>query len=118
MKGEGGTTKIRAKRDFFLSTDVRRISTDSLTISFSAFKDQSLTETNVIVGFFDDLLYRKHFQTAGTPKIKLENGVAGETILSEKNLSFSYATNFKCEGAGIGERSRLLTQAAAGEAGF
>ena len=89
VKGEGGTTKIRAKRDFFLSTDVRRISTDSLTISFSAFKDQSLTETNVIVGFFDDLLYRKHFQTAGTPKIKLENGVAGETILSEKNLSFS-----------------------------
>jgi len=36
----------------------------------------------------------------------------------EKNLSFSYATNFQCEGAGIGERSRLLTRAAAGDAGF
>ena len=36
----------------------------------------------------------------------------------EKNLSFSYATNFQCEGAGIGERSRLLTRAAAGDADF
>ncbi len=36
----------------------------------------------------------------------------------EKNLSFSYATNFQCEGAGIGERSRLLTEAAAGKANF
>ena len=36
----------------------------------------------------------------------------------EKNLAFSYATNFQCEGAGIGERSRLLTEAAAGKADF
>ena len=36
----------------------------------------------------------------------------------EKNLSFSYATNFQCEGAGIGIRSRLLTEAAAGKPDF
>ena len=47
---------------------------------------------------------------------KLGSGGALGFCDRERNLAFSYCTNFQCEGAGTGIRCRLLGEAAAGVA--
>lgn len=47
---------------------------------------------------------------------KLGSGGALGFCDRERNLAFSYCTNFQCEGAGTGIRCRLLSEAAAGVA--
>ncbi|MDH3739648.1 MAG: serine hydrolase, partial [Alphaproteobacteria bacterium] len=47
---------------------------------------------------------------------KLGSGGALGFCDRERNLAFSYCTNFQCEGAGTGIRCKLLSEAAAGVA--
>ena len=46
-------------------------------------------QTNVVIGLFDQLLFNKHFFRNGTAKTQTTSNVAADTILGEKNLSFS-----------------------------
>lgn len=80
---------IIAKRGFFLVSDIKRNSLSSITINFTPFKNQSLLQTNVVIGLFDQLLFNKHFFRNGTAKTQTISNVAADTILGEKNLSFS-----------------------------
>ena len=55
----------------------------------SVFSSKSLKQSNVIIAGFDELIYQKHFSEDGAPIVREVNGKSVETILGEKNLSFS-----------------------------
>ena len=62
---------------------------NTIAIDFAPFKSQTFLETNVVVGVFDELLYNKHFGDNGVARTQATSQAVAETILGEKNLSFS-----------------------------
>ena len=100
LQGEGENTAgqqkiivnektILVKRSFFTIDDVTKVSANSLSIPFEPFRDQNLKQSNVVIGLFDELLYDKHFLDDDKTRIQVLDGVSADTILGEKNLSFS-----------------------------
>ena len=88
-KADGTVKTILAKRSFFTIDDVTKVSANSLSIPFEPFRDQNLKQSNVVIGLFDKLLYDKHFLDDDKTRIQVLDGVSADTILGEKNLSFS-----------------------------
>lgn len=88
-KADGTVKTILVKRSFFTIDDVTKVSANSLSIPFEPFRDQNLKQSNVVIGLFDKLLYDKHFLDDDKTRIQVLDGVSADTILGEKNLSFS-----------------------------
>ena len=88
-KADGTVKTILVKRSFFTIDDVTKVSVNSLSIPFEPFRDQNLKQSNVVIGLFDKLLYDKHFLDDDKTRIQVLDGVSADTILGEKNLSFS-----------------------------
>lgn len=79
---------IEVNRKFVLSSDFS-VNNDTIIFPFGPFADQQLTQSHVIVGFFDELMRAKHFDPDNNSKTTTLNGQAADTILGEKNLQFS-----------------------------
>ena len=79
---------IDVNRKFVLSSDFS-VNNGTITFPFGPFADQQLTQSHVIVGFFDELMRAKHFDPDNNSKTTTLNGQAADTILGEKNLQFS-----------------------------
>jgi hypothetical protein len=79
---------IDVNRGFVLRSEFS-VGTDSVTFPFAPFADQNLSQSHVIVGFFDELMRAKHFYTNNVARTTLLNGKPADTILGEKNLQFS-----------------------------
>ena len=88
-KADGTVKTILVKRSFFTIDDVTKVSANSLSIPFEPFRDQNLKQSNVVIGLFDKLLYDKHFFDDDKTRVQVLDGVSADTILGEKNLSFS-----------------------------
>ena len=88
-KADGTVKAILVKRSFFTIDDVNKVSANSFSIPFEPFRDQNLKQSNVVIGLFDELLYDKHFLDDDKTRIQVLDGVSADTILGEKNLSFS-----------------------------
>tara|TARA_B100000131_G_scaffold195892_1_gene188370 strand:- start:902 stop:2920 length:2019 start_codon:yes stop_codon:yes gene_type:complete len=82
--------KVTVNRTFVLEDDFEQNSENIFTIPVpSVFSSKSLKQSNVIIAGFDELIYQKHFSEDGAPIVREVNGKSVETILGEKNLSFS-----------------------------
>ena len=79
---------IEVNRGFVLSKDFS-FSADAITFPFAPFANQQLTQSHVIVGFFDELMRAKHFFSDNKTRTTTLNGQLADTILGEKNLQFS-----------------------------
>ena len=89
VKGGGVDSTITAKRSFFTKSDIKRVAPNTIAIDFPPFKSQTFLETNAVVGLFDELLYNKHFGDNGVARTQATSQAVADTILGEKNLSFS-----------------------------
>lgn len=89
VKGGGVDSTITAKRSFFTTSNIRRVAPNTIAIDFPPFKSQTFLESNVVVGLFDELLYNKHFGDNGVARTQATSQAVADTILGEKNLSFS-----------------------------
>ncbi len=88
QKVEVNGTSIEVNRGFVLSKDFS-LSADAITFPFAPFANQQLTQSHVIVGFFDELMRAKHFFSDNKTRTTTLNGQLADTILGEKNLQFS-----------------------------
>ncbi len=79
---------IEVNRGFVLSSDFS-VDNDTITFPFGPFAEQRLSKSHVIVGFFDELMRAKHFDSNNNARTTLMNSKPADTILGEKNLQFS-----------------------------
>jgi len=84
-------TVVDVNRTFVLAENFNDTSSD-LILSIpapNAFSTNTILDSNIIIGIFDNLHLRKHFTADGNPIIGSVDGKEVESILGEKDLSFS-----------------------------
>lgn len=84
-------TVVDVNRTFVLAENFNDTSSD-LILSIpvpNAFSNNTILDSNIIIGIFDNLHLRKHFTADGNPIIGSVDGKEVESILGEKDLSFS-----------------------------